>query len=153
MIKIKDKYTLAIIATLFANTIKNIIDCLFYWLNFTEHSICHIAASTYFSISDTKTIPALIVGILTDYAVAAILGLVIVYILHYTSTDYFWVKGLSIGLLSWLFIFGMVLRMKVGRINPIDYGTNLINLIEHMLLGILIAFFIVKYGSEAFNHE
>lgn len=148
MIEIKDKYTLAIAATLIANTIKSIIDYSLYLFNITEHSIYHIAASAYFSVADTRTIPALIVGIFTDYAVAMILGLLIVYVLYYTSSDYFWLKGISVGLLSWLLVFGIILRIKVGRIDPVDPATNLVNLVEHLLLGALIAFFIVKYGNN-----
>mgnify|MGYP006270922929 CR=1 FL=1 len=148
MIEVKDKYTLSIVATLIANTIKNIIDYSLYVLDITEHSIYQIAASAYFSVADTRTLPALIVGIFTDYAVAMILGLLIVYVLYYTSSDYFLVKGISVGLLSWLLVFGIILRMKVGRIDPVDPATNLVNLIEHLLLGALIAFFIVKYGKN-----
>lgn len=150
---ILDKYTLAIVATLIANTIKNIVDYGFYLLNITEHAIYHIAASAYFSVEDTRTIAAGIVGIFTDYAVAMILGLIIMYVLYYTSSDYFWVKGLSVGLLSWLLVFGMMLRMKVGRIDPIDPGTNVVNLTEHLLLGVLIAFLIVKYGRKSLVYD
>lgn len=153
MTVIKDKYTIAIIATLVANTIKNVVDYGFYLLNITEHAIYHIAASAYFSVEDTRTLPATIVGIFTDYAVAMILGLIIMYVLSYTSSDYFWIKGISVGLLSWLLVFGMMLRMKVGRIDPIDPGTNVVNLTEHLLLGVLIAFLIVKYGRESLVHN
>lgn len=150
---IKDKYTLAIIATLFANTIKNIIDYSFYTLDITEHCICHIAASTYFAIADTKTIPALIIGVFSDYGVAMILGLTIVLLLSYTGTAYFWLKGLSVGLFSWLLIYGIILRMEVGRIEPLDPATNLINLAEHLLLGGLISYFIMRYGRNYLSND
>ena len=82
-----------------------------------------------------------------------ILGLTIVLLLSYTGTAYFWLKGISVGLFSWLLIYGVILRMEVGRIEPLDPATNLINLAEHLLLGGLISYFIMHYGRNYLSND
>lgn len=108
----------------------------------------HIAASAYFKISDVHTLPALITGAINDYFIASAMGVAIIYFLYLTGTDFFWIKGASIGGAWWLFAFGIVLRTKIGRIDPTDPGTNLYHITEHLLLGILIAWLITKYAKE-----
>lgn len=149
MFNIKDKYFLGVIASILANIPINILDYIFYTLDINQYHMWQIAASAYFRIQDVNTVPALIVGAISDYSTAIIMGVAIVYLLSITGTDYFWAKGLSLGLTGWLFAFGIILRMKIGRIDPIDAGTNLFHVAEHMLLGILIAWIVTKYGQEA----
>ena len=148
MIKSKDKYSFAILAAVIANIPINILDYIFYALDINQYHMWHIAASSYFKTQDTGTIPALITGAITDYSTASIIGIAIIYLLYFTGTEYFWLKGLSIGAGSWLFAFGFILRKHVSRIDPVDPGTNLYHIAEHYLLGFLIAWIITKYGSE-----
>ena len=148
MIKIKDKFTLGVLASACANIPINILDYIFYSVDINKHHMWHIAASTYFKKEDVKTIPALVTGAVSDYSKAGIMGSVILYLLYFTDTEYSGLKGLSVGALWWLFGFGVILRTKVSRIDPDDPGTNLYHLTEHLLLGFLIAKFIDKYGQE-----
>ena len=145
---ITDKFFLGVISGILANIIENIYNYTSYFFNLTKYFIWHIAASAYFQIPDVKTMPALVVGMFTDYAIAAGMGIATVYLLYLTGEDFWFVKGLSVSSLSWLFVFGIILRLKIGRIDPIDAGTNLVNLIGHILLGILIPFIIIKLGED-----
>ena len=153
MIKPKDKYSFAILAAILANIPINILDYIFYILDINQYHMWHIAASAYFKAKDTGTIPALITGAITDYSTASIFGLIIIYLLYFTGTEYYWLKGLSVGALSWLFSFGIILREHVSRIDPVDPGTNLYHVAEHYLLGLLIAWIIAKYGKELLTND
>ena len=148
MLKIKDKYTFSIIASLIANIPINILDFIFYKLDFNNYLMWHIAASAYFKKADVHTLPALIIGGATDYFTAGLMGIPIFYLLYWTGSDYYWFKGISIGGFWWLTAFGVILRSQVARIDPVDASTNLYHISEHLLLGFLIAWLIVKYGSD-----
>ena len=148
MIKITDKYSFAVFASLIANIPINILDFIIYKLGINKYLMWHIAASAYFKKSDVHTIPALITGAATDYITAGLMGVPIFYLLYWTGKDYFWLKGISIGGFWWLTAFGVILRCKVARIDPVDASTNLYHLSEHILLGFLTALIIVKYGSD-----
>ncbi|NLI93993.1 MAG: hypothetical protein GX434_17890 [Peptococcaceae bacterium] len=149
MIRIKDKVILGIAAGTLANIIVSVIDIIFYKLNVNKYIHFHIAASAYFLESDVHTLPALIVGIISDFTIAAFLGILIVYILFVTGTDYFYLKGLIVVLVFWLFIYGIILRLKIARIDPIDAGTNLVHLSTHIMLGLITSWFIKKHGIPA----
>ncbi|ADL13053.1 hypothetical protein [Acetohalobium arabaticum] len=149
MFNIKDKYFSGIMTGILINIPINILDYIFYLLNINQYHMWQIAASAYFRIQDVDTVPALIVGAISDYSTAILLAITIVYLLSITGTDYFWAKGLSVGGIWWLFAFGVMLRIKIGRIDPIDAGTNLYHVSEHMLFGVLVAWIITKYGQEA----
>ena len=148
MVKINDKYAFGIFASIIANIPINILDYFFYSIDINKYHMWHIAASAYFKVADTDTIPGLITGAFTDYFTASIMGVTIIYLLYFTGTEYFWLKGLSVGAGWWLFAFGVILRSKIGRIDPIDPGTNLYHIFEHVSLGILIAWIINKYGKR-----
>ncbi len=145
--KIKDKFFVGVLAGILANATENIFNYLGYYTGFSKYFIWHIAASAYFPITEVKTTPALIIGMFTDYTVAAGLGVITVYLLYLTGNDYYLFKGLLVSGFAWLFVFGVVLRTKIGRIDPTDSGTNLINLGGHILLGLLISIIIIKIGE------
>ncbi len=149
MILINDKFFLGFIAGFLGNIIENVFNYLAFTLHFSKHHIWHIAASAYFPIDKTKDYTAVIVGMYTDYIIGCSAGVLIVFLLYYTSTKYYVLKGIAITSFFWLFIFGIILRSKVGRIDPIDSGTNLTNMFGHIFLGIAISFFIIKLDKKA----
>ncbi len=146
MVKIQDKLTLGVAAGILSNFVVEIIDYVFYLLGVNKWHHFHIAAATYFKLSDANTLPAIIIGAINDFSIAAILGIFIIYILYYTGTDYFYVKGIGVTIVFWLLIYGMLLRFGVSRINPTDPGTNSVHLAVHIILGFLTSWIIVKHG-------
>ena len=148
---IKDKFFLGVFAAFIAELIDNSYDWIMYAFDMNKYHEWHIAASTYFPISKLHTIPALIVGCVADFTIAAILGVIIVYLLYWTGIDFYMIKGIGVTLCAWLIIFGAILRMKIGRIDPVDAGTNLEHLADHILLGILMSLTAVKFGKQLLN--
>ena len=148
MIKIEDKYFLAIISSIAANFIRNIFNYICYQLNFSQYLPRQIAAATFLPTTKVDSIIGIIIGSCADYGVAIFLGIFIVYLLHLTGMSYLLIKGLSIGLLYWLLIFGMLLKFGVSEINPNDLKTNLVFLINHILLGVFISWLASKYGKK-----
>lgn len=151
MIKIKDKYTFGIIAGVLANIPITILDYIFYLIGINKYQMWQIAASVY--LNNTNTIAALIIGIFTDFSVVSMMGIVVIYLLYFTGTEYYWLKGLSMGAVGWVFAFGVFLRTQIVRIDPVDAGTNFYHVVEHLLLGVLIAWISVKYGKRILEKQ
>lgn len=151
MFKTKDKYSLGIFLGLIANTIRVAFDYIAYYFNLTKYVPFHIASATFLPKSKVNSFLGLTIGIFGDYSVAAFFGLTIVYLLYYTGSEYSWIKGISIGLLYWLLLFGMGLQFGLSRINPSDFGTNLTFFVNHILLGIVVVWIIKQYDLITFK--
>ena len=151
MIALKDRYSLGIIIGLIANIFSNIFNYIVYQLDLTQYLPRQIAAATFIPLSKIDSLIGIIIGVCADYGVAIFFSLSIVYLLDITGDDFAILKGLSIALLHWLLLFGLLLRFGLSRINPSDLGTNLIFLFNHLLLGVLIAIMVVKYKVKYFR--
>lgn len=145
---VKDKIVLGTLAGILSNVVVTIIDIVFYHLGVNQFVHFHIAASAFFPSSEVYNTSALIIGAVADFALAAFLGVVIAYTLYFTGSDYFYIKGIGVGLTFWLLIYGIVLRLKIARIDPIDSGTNLVHLTIHLILGFLSSWIIAKHGMQ-----
>lgn len=145
MIKIKDNYSLGIIIGLIANLVKCLFNYFLYQLGLTQYLPYQIAGATFISLQQLDSVIGFIIGNVADYGVAIFFSLSIVYLLKLTGTDFVVLKGISIALFYWLLLFGLLLRFGLSRINPIDLGTNFTALLNHLLLGILIAIIFRKY--------
>ncbi|MFW6016781.1 MAG: hypothetical protein ACOCRK_10115 [bacterium] len=151
MIKIKDKYVLGIIVGIIANFIRNIFNIIFYILKINLYLPRQLAAATFIPADMVDTHGGMIIGIFADYGVAIFIGIFIVYLLYYVGIEFTLIKGISIGIFFWINLFGMMLRYNLSEINPVDINTNLIFLVNHILLGAIIAWLAVKLGKEILN--
>ncbi|MBM7625076.1 hypothetical protein [Sporohalobacter salinus] len=145
MFRVRDKYSMGIIAGLIANTVGTVLNYISYYFGLTKYLPSHIASATFLPKSKVNCFLGLTIGLFADYGVAIFFGITITYLLYYTGTDYMWLKGISVSLLYWLLLFGMGLQFGLSKINPSQLNTNLIFLIHHILLGIIVVWVISKY--------
>lgn len=148
MTKIKDKLFLGFIAGITGNLITNIVNYTTYFLKMSNYTKWHMAASLFFPKSQIKTLPALIIGITTDYTIAIFMGVLLTYILITTGFDFSLIKGISLGLLFWVLGVGIIVTNVIGLTTLIGSSTQLVLLIDHILLGILIAWFVGKFSAK-----
>ncbi|WP_408956553.1 hypothetical protein [Natroniella sp. ANB-PHB2] len=153
MIYFKDKYSLGIIVSIFANFIRNIFTYICYYFNISQYLARQIAAATFLPQTKVNSFLGIIIGTFADYGVAISLGVIIIYLLYLTGTAYPLLKGISMGLLYWLLLFGMMLRFGLSEINPTDLNTNIVFLINHILLGVLIAWLANMYGKKILKNN
>ncbi|GAB6098790.1 hypothetical protein JCM16358_06690 [Halanaerocella petrolearia] len=151
--KIKDKIFLGTVAGIGANLIKNILGYLMYLLNISQHLTWQLAASTYFPKTEVNGLPALIIGAFNDFSIAIILGVVTTYILYYTGTDHYLIKGLITVTLAWLLIHGAGLKLGIANIKSTHPSTNLVHLVEHLVLGLFTAWLAIRYGEETIRRR
>lgn len=153
MTKIKDELFLGFIAGIAGNLITNIFNNILYLLKITNYTRWHLAASLFFPKTPGKTLSTLIIGITTDYTVAIFMGILLTYILMNTGFDFSLIKGISLGLLFWLIGIGIVVSNFLSISKPIDASTQVILLMDHIVLGALIAWFIGRYSAKIHNNH
>lgn len=145
--EINDRITLGIFAGIAANIIRNIVGGISYYLGVQDFHIWQFAASAYLSIEEAKTY-GIIIGSFTDYILAATIGVFAMYFLLYEGFKNHIIKGLFIGGFAWLFIFTLVIRTGISRLNPNSVGGSLSFLFNHLLLGIIVVWILKKYGDN-----
>lgn len=150
MQKITDKFFLGFVTGVIAKTVMFIVDLIAYLLKFDDQFFWYIAASPFVPLNQLTSPSAIVIGLISDYAVALSLGIIVVYLLHYTGTDYFYLKGLTVGLIYWL-MYGLLLNIQVIRIRPATTAASSINLLLHILIGIVSAKVAVTYGKKVFK--
>lgn len=146
--KIDDKITLGVVSSIIGTLLLGVVDYIAFMLNLEKWQLINIAASAYFKVDDVGTLPALFVGGITHLANAGLLGVIICYILYYTGIDFYWLKGIGVSLMFWLFAYGVVLRTHIGRIDPTGAFTNVSHILFHIIGGWLIAYLIIKLAKE-----
>jgi hypothetical protein len=123
-------------------------------LKANKFHIWQIAGSLYFGQENLKTLPALFIGAMTHTSIMALAGVIICFMLYYTGRDYYLIKGFGVLMMFWIFLFGIVLRLGIARIKPVDAGTNLAHFIGHASAGLIISYLIVKLAdNKAWNEE
>ncbi|MCK8827734.1 hypothetical protein MWH25_08250 [Natroniella acetigena] len=147
MIELKDKLTFGAAAGMIANIFKNIFVFGLYFFNIIQYTTWHMASSSYISKDRINTLGSLIPGAVTDYFMASIMGIIIMYLLYFTGKEHYIFKGVMVGLFYWVAIYGIVMSLETTYINPDDLITTLSQIAAHLIIGSLTAFIIVKYGS------
>jgi len=146
---INDLFIAGALSGIIANIPINIFDYILYRLKINKIFIWHISASAFVEKKDIKNITGLFIGAVDDYTMAAIKGVFIAYLLYFTGTEFYIIKGIGAGLFFWLCFFGIILRLKIARIDPVEPATNLTHLTWHILLGGLTAWLIIM-GAGVF---
>ncbi|GAB6137927.1 hypothetical protein JCM15060_11160 [Halanaerobaculum tunisiense] len=81
-----------------------------------------------------------------DFTVAALLGVLLVYIIRLTGNDYEIYKGLLIGLASFIFLYGIMVRTSLTSGNLATPLPNFLGLLLHIIFGLVSGWVIKQYG-------
>ncbi|MCK8818008.1 hypothetical protein MWH28_11635 [Natroniella sulfidigena] len=145
MFKINDKFLLGIIAAILASIPLNIIEYIGHQLNFNHYTIWDIATSLYFPEIDAPY--GFIIGLVTHYITIGLLGVIVVYLLYLTGTDYYLIKGLAVSLAAWILVFGIVIHTPLVTLEPITTAEYMFHLILHAIFGPLTAWVALKLAE------
>jgi len=145
---INDLFTVGALAGLLANIPINLFDYFLYRLGINKIFIWNISTSAYVERKDIKTKLGLLIGAINDYTMAGIKGVITVSLLYFTGTEFYLLKGIAVGLFFWMAFFGIILRLKIARIDPVEPMTNLTHLSWHILLGIATSWLIINLAQD-----
>jgi hypothetical protein len=146
-LRVKDTIAVGTIAGLIATIQISIINIIFSALGFTITPGWKPFAELFFpAYSHTQL--GFCVGLLGQIRISSVWGVLIAYILKYTGKDYWWLKGLGVGALSWIITAGAALRMfdiaKQVYHRPADQIMVPLNL---FLFGFIVAYLIKRFGA------
>ncbi|OWZ83411.1 hypothetical protein [Natranaerobius trueperi] len=144
---INDIFTLGALAGVIANIPVNLFDFFLYHFGINKIYIWHISTSVFVEKKDIKTGIGLFIGFINDYSVAGVKGVITAFLLHFTGSEFYLLKGITVGLFFWLIIFGCLLRLKIAHLDPVEPITNLSHLTWHILFGALTSWLIVYLGD------
>ena len=86
-------------------------------------------------------------GYLGDFTLAMTLGIVLVYILRRTGKDYALIKGLGLGAITYMLLYGIAMALNFTRINLRTPLPSLLLFISHLVFGGFSAWAVQRYDS------
>ena len=144
----KDKVVLGLTIGLFADLVKLMTNYIGHLLKFTDVLFWQIAATRFLEKSDLNKPVAYLVGGFADLAVAALMGVIFIYLLYFTGRDYAYIKGVGFGIIVWVALFGTVLGQSVQNKLTLNSTAILVTAIAHLSFGAALAFFALKFSSN-----
>ncbi|MCK8816971.1 hypothetical protein MWH28_06235 [Natroniella sulfidigena] len=142
-----DPIALGSIAGIVGNIPKEILAIIFYSFGWKRYTFTHLAAGLFVPKEFLANPLALIVGFVTDFTVAGLLGVLLAYIIKNTGNIYPTFKGLLIGLVSYIFICGLILKSGITSVNSAIPLAKFSALLLHIIFGIVSGWFIKCYGK------
>jgi hypothetical protein len=118
----------------------------------SDTTYVEIAAGLFMNKAEREKPVGRIVGFLADYALGAILGVPLVYVLKYTGKDHAFLKGLGYGHFAWVGMYGAVGRaLGTSRgVFPLNADTNLSAYFNHSWYGIATALMAKSLADPSF---
>ncbi|HYH02020.1 MAG TPA: hypothetical protein VEC37_02885 [Bacillota bacterium] len=145
---IKDRLTLGVVSGVAATIPQLIFNYISVQLGYSQYYDFQISGSVYLYRNLTYTWGGMLLGGITWSGTGAGLGIVTVYLMDKTGSDYWWLKGILISnAIMYTFIYGFFFSSLAPTIVPWDLGTNFSMIIENALYGISLGFLVVRWGG------
>ena len=141
----QDSVVMGALAGLAGNLAKEFIVWPMYFLGWVHYPFVFLAASFFVDRSSIRNPLALAKGFITDYAIAAILGIALLYLLRRTGKDYALFKGLLLGLFVHIGLYGLVMALRATRITILTPLPNLLLVIPHVVFGMVAAWVLKRW--------
>lgn len=146
---IRDRIALGTIAGIFGTIPQLIFNYFSVQLGYSKYYSFQLSSGTYLLKGFTDTTSGFVFGAIVWMFSAAFIGILIVYLLTFTGTDYWWLKGILVNnVIMFTFIYGFLFDMGAAEIVPLDIPTNYTTLIGNTLTGFSSAYLTVRWGSK-----
>jgi len=142
---LKDRILAGTVAGMIATLIKSIPNIILWKLGIVKYFYLHIAASAMLGPEDVQAPLGLVVGFIVDIITGGSLGILVILVLKYFGSDYWWYKGILVGNLIWLWGLGVMINFGAARLVPLEPLFRLTSLLEHQLFGLIAAYLIIKW--------
>lgn len=144
-----DKALSGALAGLAAGLIIGIVSFGLYTLNICRLCLVAIGGGLFTQqmLPQGTTFIWLLLGWVDHLVMSMILGIILVFILHYTGRDYAIVKGAIYGAIVWYFAIGIIAPLA-GFTPPSPRAADLLVLLAyHLVFGMLAAWLMVRFGT------
>ncbi len=134
-----------------AGIMGGIISRVLFGLNVGKLCLVEIGRGIFFQ----KEMPGItdsfswhVLGWVAHLAMSIMLGIVFVYLLHYTGRDYALLKGAMLGVIVWYVNIGIISPLAVYTPLPLDAFSLLLMLAYHVIFGLISAWLIVWWEKK-----
>jgi hypothetical protein len=147
-IKIKDRVTLALVGALIGVCPGHILNRFLIKKGIVDYRYDRLGAGMFLEKYAANSRVGQLTGIIVNELNGALLSLVITYALSITGRDKTVLKGVGIGLSSWVLINGFLSGSILGK-KSVKPWVPLINAAFHMVSGCLIGITVSKLGDDS----
>ncbi|KJS23604.1 MAG: hypothetical protein VR72_00375 [Clostridiaceae bacterium BRH_c20a] len=135
MFKVKDTIIAGILAGWMGNVVKEVLTWSFYLMGWVRYTFVHIAAGFYYSKENIDAPFSLVTGVITDWTIAGTFGVILLYLLRYTGSDYAIFKGIGLGSLVYVITFGIGMALDITRATLITPLPDFLLIMSHLTIG------------------
>ncbi len=145
----RDTAVLGIVAGILGGTVYQVFIWMFYLMGFAKITPFQLGA--YISVkpgSDITLLSAQLLGMVQHYSLSILVAVIALYLLRQIGIDHAWLKGLALGAIINLFIYGLTAKavIPVSVLQP-DLATSTIYMFAHLIFGLVIVFTYIKYSA------
>lgn len=149
---IKDRITLGTIAGLAGTVPQVLISLISFKIGYAEYFSYQLSAGVHLTKPLTMTPMGIIMGGLIWELTGAILGILILFFIIKTGTDFWWLKGILVAnFLMYTVIYGFGFEMGIANVLPEDIGTNFTEMVGNTLFGFTAAFLVARWQTKQQN--
>lgn len=146
--QIKDKIALGALVGLAATIPQLAVNIIAVKIGFVPHYALQYAASIFVFKNLTFTFWGMLFGFMIWESMAAGLGVITVYLIHWTGREYWLLKGLLISnTLMFIFLYGFYFGLETPKLVPWDLETNWTFFIENLIFGAAAGYLTVRWGT------
>ena len=142
-----DRFTLWIISGIIGSVVREIFDFIAIWIGLPIIHIVLLAVDLFTNNSNqAKSFIGILTGILTDWIMGAVIGVIIGLVLQWSGRQNYLLKGIGIGLIGWVAIFGFLVAgmPHVFMFKPTMFNT-FFAIIPHSIYAGVTAFCIIRF--------
>jgi len=145
MLKTKDTVIAGVLAGWMGNVVKEALTWTFHIMGWVRYTFAHIWAGYYYSAENIDAPLSLAAGTITDWTVVGIFGVLLLFILRYTGTDFAIFKGIGFGSLVYITVFGIGMALGFTRATLITPLPHFLLLMAHLTVGGVTGWALEKY--------
>ncbi|HOL17609.1 MAG TPA: hypothetical protein PLY40_04910 [Bacillota bacterium] len=121
-------------------------------LGWIRYTFAHIAAGFYYSAENLDAPLSLVTGMITDWTIAAIFGVLLLLLLRFTGVDYNIFKGIGFGATFYIVAFGIGMALDISRATLVTPLPDFLLLLSHLVIGAVTGWALRKFFLPAILH-
>ncbi|HBE76311.1 MAG TPA: hypothetical protein DDW65_00790 [Firmicutes bacterium] len=149
---IKDKIVISSVAGILGTLCKDLPNYIYYKLGIIHYLYAQLAASAHLEPKNICSPLGYIIGFLADIATGGAIGIAAILFLDRFGIEYWWYKGLAIGITVWLFGLGVILNLGTVHLPSCEPLFRLTSLFDHLIFGVVVVYIIGKWQKAAENY-
>ena len=153
-----DQFLIWVSSGIIGVLIRDIYSIIAKFIGLAKFFVWQIGAEIFVKPDQAKMFLGSVLGFLTDFVTGGLMGVIFGLFIEWRGTKYPLIKGLGLGLLAWIFLFGILYHTlpQTATTAPQDNLSNLSAFIGHSIFGLAMAFAYLKLSkmsSKKWNRQ